>query len=497
MSSLLHASNSQTRAAEQHQPGSVAIESRTITAADGTTIEYELGTLYVRENRNDPKSRLIGVGFVRFRALEASAAPPMFHLPGGPGMSLITGLANNARRLAQLARYRGVADVILVDQRGFSEQGDVLRYAYRTADEPLDEPATIGRSTATFVGTVRAAVESFTGKGFDLRGYTVKEYADDVAELRKALGYEQIALVGTSFGSQWSFAIIRRHPEIVARALLSGVEPLDFSYDMPSLVFAAVERMWWEAEREPALQPYLPEGGLAVAAREVLERLRQAPVRVPVKDASGGTTVVALGHEDFQRDAFTKGAAGPAFILSAYYEHYDAWAAAVLAERRSHADSLRLIGPLIDTSLGVTPKREFLLRHDPAGEFLGHWNFDSYLAAAEICPTEDIGDDFRTDRIVDIPVVFAQGDWDTQTPLENTLYVASFFPNSRTLIAEHGGHGVLGPIADSLPGVREALFEFLRSGSTAQLPARVSLPVPKFPAPDFPPPPQGSASTDR
>ena len=121
----------------------------------------------------------------------------------------------------------------------------------------------------------QAAVDSFRRKGVDLRGYDVKECADDVNDLRRALDYDQIILVGQSFGSQWSFAVMRRHPEIVARALLTGVEPLDFGYDMPSHVLAAVQRMWWEAEKDPQLKPYLPTGGLMAAAREVLQRLER------------------------------------------------------------------------------------------------------------------------------------------------------------------------------------------------------------------------------
>lgn len=72
--------------------------------------------------------------------------------------------------------------------------------------------------------------------------------------------------------------------------------------------------------------------------------------------------------------------------------------------------------------------------------------------------------------------------------VENTLNVAPFFPNGRVLIAEHGGHGVLEPISENFPEVMSALLEFLQTGNTANLPARVTLPVPKFVAPDFPPP---------
>ena len=54
--------------------------------------------------------------------------------------------------------------------------------------------------------------------------------------------------------------------------------------------------------------------------------------------------------------------------------------------------------------------------------------------------------------------------------------------------ATHGGHGVIGPIADHLPEVMATLLEFLKTGNTTNLPVRVTLPAPKFSVPDFPPP---------
>ena len=147
-----------------------------------------------------------------------------------------------------------------------------------------------------------------------------------------------------------------------------------------------------------------------------------------------------------------------------------------------------MIGPLIDTSLGVTPKREHQLRTDPATEFLGHWNFDGYLATADIWPSPDVGDDFRTVVDCPIPVIFAQGDWDTSTPVENTLDMAPHFPNGKVIIATHGGHGVLEPIAQNCPKVWEALLDFIKTGNVPSLPDRVTLPVPRFKVPSFPAP---------
>ncbi len=484
-----HTSQSASQATSR-KAGEVVIEQVSLTTPETGTVDFELGTLYAPENRADPESRIIGVGFARFRALQPASAPPMFFLPGGPGSSLLTGLKQGdrqlARRLKDIARFRSVADVVFVDQRGFSERGDILRFKYRTPEEPLDQPASLARFTKNFTDMARAAVTEFAGKGIDLRGYTVKECADDVNDLRRALSYEKITLVGTSFGSQWSFAVMRRHPEMVARALLSGVEPLDYGYDMPSHVFAAVQRMWWEAEKDPRLKPYLPEGGMMTVAREILRRLDRAPVRVAARSRGQMRTVV-LGKEDFQR-GFPRGTNGPAQMLSVYYERYDEWARSAFFGRQSREVETSLIGVLIDTSLGVTPRREYLLRTDAGTEFLGQWNFNSYLATADLWPSPDAGDEFRTEVVSDIPVIFAQGDWDTSTPVENTLNIAPYFPNGRVLIAVHGGHGVIGPIGEHLPEVMDKLLEFLRTGSAANLPARVTLPVPRFAVPNFPPP---------
>jgi pimeloyl-ACP methyl ester carboxylesterase len=481
------------QAQEGRKAGEVVIEPGSVTAADVGKVDFDLGTVYVPENRAEPKGRLIGVGFARFRAAGPTDAPPIFLLPGGPGSSFLTDLKQGNPRLPGLlretARLRQVADVVLVDQRGFSPRGDVLRYAFRTPEEPLDQPGSLARRTAAFGDMAKAAVTEFAKKGIDLRGYTVIECADDVRDLAKALKYPRVTLMGGSFGSQWSFAIMRRHPDLVARALLAGVEPLDCGYDMPSHVLAAVRRMWWEAEQDLRLKPYLPPGGLWAAARDVLRRLERTPVKVTLKGAkdakTGEAVTVTLGHEDFQREAFLRGADGPAFVLNAYHERYDAWASATAFARRGRPAEVPLITPLIDTSLGVTPKRRYLLQTDPANEFLGQWNFASYLATADVWPTADVGDDFRTETVTHIPVVFVNGDWDTQTPVENALGVAPYFPNGRVLIVERGGHGAMGQLSRHHPETMDALTAFLKTGGMEKLPTRVSVPGPKWSVPGF------------
>jgi len=478
----------------EHKAGEVVLEPTSLTTPETGEVKFELGTFYAPENRNDPNSRIIGIGFARFRGPQHSKALPQFHLPGGPGNSYLMNLKADSRNLAStlksLRKYAEVSDVILVDQRGWSDRGDMLKFDKEMPSEPLDQPASIARTTQAIVAAAKETVKEYADKGIDLRGYTVLECADDVYELRKALHYDKILLVGTSYGSQWSFAIMRRHPEIVTRALLSGVEPLDNGFDMPSHILEDVHRMWWDAEQDPAIKPYLPPGGLAGAAHEILRRLQRAPVQIKTADNRTKEEVtITAGVEDFQKHFLSL--ANPANLLSIYYEHYDLWGRMLLRDRiKPHTEGV-LIRPVIDSAQGVTTQRHYLLESDPGCEYLGHWNWDSDVATADIWPSEDEGDEFRTPIVNQIPVVFAHGDFDFNTPLENTLSIAAFFPHSRVIIGLHGGHGILGPIANNAPDVFAKLLEFLRSGKMDDLPERVVLPKPNYRPPAFPAPTHG------
>ncbi len=399
-------------AAQTHVAGEVVIEPATLTTSDGREINYELGTLYVPENRSDPASRIIGVGFARIKPAKPTGALPTFHLPGGPGNTILDRM-QLPQEAPLLLQYLAVGDVVLVEQRGYTTRGEQLLFNYNGQLQPLNQAASLDAWKQFAVDLARGAVAEYASKGIDLSGYTVLECADDVNDLRRALGYKKITLVGQSFGSQWSFAIMRRHGQIVERALLSGVEPLDNGYDMPSHVFAALQRMAWDVDRDPQLQPYLPQGGLMAAVREVMNRLRTAPISVQVTDPqTNQTDTVVLGVGDFQ--LLLSVSTRPETILAIYHGRFDMWAARVrdmrLTGNIAEGNEAKLIGWLIDSSLGVTPFREHLLRTDPAVEFLGTWIFDLFIAAADIWPSEDVANEFRTPVVNRTPVLFVHGD---------------------------------------------------------------------------------------
>nr|WP_297532834.1 alpha/beta hydrolase [uncultured Roseateles sp.] len=481
------------RVCAQSTADRISIKQRAVTLAGGETIDYEVGTLFVPENRGKPNSRTIAIGFARIKALHPTGAPPVFWLPGGPGLDVLGAFTESGEaaqaRLRSWLSFRPVGDLVIVGQRGYTTRGEKL--VEMSGASPLDRPASVQAEARAMRALAIRAVAHHADK--DLSGYTIEAFAADVDALRKSLRYDRISLFGGSFGSQWSLAVMRFHPEIVARAVLSSVEPLNSGYDMPTHVFGALQRIAYDADRDAGLAPYLPQGGVMEAVRALHRRFASQAtpkvVRVVVVDEVGKRQVVALGKEDLQLALLSRtsdAARWPAFILSLYHGRYEDWARETLHDRR--AAPVTLIGPLVDSSLGVTAEREHQMRTDPATDLLGTWNFESNISSASDWPTRDMGDSVRLPRVSPIPVVFVHGDWDTSTPIENTLGLLPYFPNGRAILVHRGGHdGAFYQLRQSA-AAKEAIFEFLRTGQTGALPTEVSLTVPSFELPPFPAP---------
>lgn len=471
-----------------HKAGDIVLEQHRVESGVGMSVSYEIGTLYVPENRRNATSRVIGVGFARIKAPEPTGAPPVFWLPGGPGLSVLGAFTDQddaARsRLRHWSTFGAVGDLVIVEQRGYSVRGEMLEGTMES--QPLDQPASVRADIEGMRALARHAIAANPDK--DLSGYDIGQFAADVDDLRRALGYDRISLFGGSFGSQWSLAVIRLYPQTVARAVLSSVEPLDNGYDMPSQVHAALQRIAYDADRDPRLKPYLPRGGLMAAIGELHACFARGPIQVEVGDDAGQVRSVSLGIGDLQMALLShtqEAGQWPAFILSLYHGHYERWAREVIESRQ--ASPTKLIGPLADSSLGVTAAREHLLRTDPAIGLLGTWNFQGNIASASDWPTPDMGDGFRKPVRNTMPIVFVHGDWDTSTPIDNTLGLLPYFPDGHAILVHRGGHDGTFYQLRGDAATRQAVYDFLKSGDTDALPVEVSLPSPQFDVPSFAP----------
>jgi len=449
--------------------------------SDGSVARAERCRLRVPIVRADPRSKPIEIDVWRFLAQEGApeGVPPIFLLHGGPGWPGVE--EHQVDWDGEVAELTALADLVYVGQRGIGTSTDLPCDASVLGPAPEPDSA----DPAALAARVRAASERcrqhWEAQGYDTRGLNVREAAADVADVARLLGYARIQLYGGSFGSHWSMAVLRFHGALVARAVLNGMEGPDHTYDRPSGVLKALERLAAAAEAAPELAGHLPEGGLIAALRAVIEGVEAEPFEVELPDGDGTLVRIdAEGLRDLARGvrARVSSRAGmpgwPADVVALARGEFEAAARALHGNR---SEDLALPGAAflgLDCGSGITPARLAEYRSDPAIAVVG----DLASFYESVCPPwgTDMGDAFRAGFRSPVPVVVVQGLWDVNTPFENALECLPFFEHAHFIPVDGGSHSALQEALTLAPGFREALHAFLVSGATEGLPAEIALP---------------------
>ena len=475
----------------------------------GGSLKGQEGVIIVPENRTAEASRPIAVHFFRFPARDPGNLPPVFFLPGGPGSTFDSRSINSYSQrlnqytpLTEIREYNRKRDVILVNQRGNANGPDrhSRRLVWSAKAGPFRQPLQIEESSRRLAEGVKAAFDLWQSKGMDLAGYDILNLVDDVDDIRKAFGYEKIALRGSSFGSQWSLAYMKRWPQHVDRALLGGVEPLDHAYDSPQGIWNALERLEKRVIADGTVA--LPEAGLLGAVKAIVERFEKQPLVVKGRHPRRASFHnVPIGVDDFRHYLRRRGMARslrqsletwPKFVLEIYNEDYQYLASRIIDDRPEQSRGIMLL-PLVDNSLGIGAAREEKLQNEPAQRWLGDINWFS-VATRDVTPTPVVDDEFRRFAVSEIPVLMVQGDLDLSTPLENAQELLEYLPNGHLIRVNGGTHGAVGEIARTDPEFVKHLFLFMNSDFEKtdtrtlfeQLPNTVDLPPLEFKTLDGP-----------
>ena len=148
--------------------------------------EARCGTYEVFENRATAPGRMtpLGVEVIRGRGPRAAPDPVVFS-GGGRGGSAVDSGPGLIEEFPEALRHR---DLVLVDIRGI----DALRCprSEESAFETFMDPA-----------LVRSCRETLA-RDHDLSQYTTEAIVDDVNEVRAALGYSKVNLLGASYASR-------------------------------------------------------------------------------------------------------------------------------------------------------------------------------------------------------------------------------------------------------------------------------------------------------
>src|ERR1043166_4228213 len=177
--------------------------------------DVRCGTYEVFEDRAAKSGRTIKLKIVVLKSLGSKSAPDaIFPLHGGPGAPA-TGLVEMAKDM--LKPVRQDHDLVFVDQRGTGESNPLI---CDIADDSHDLASFFGGVLPA--DKVRACREKLQEHA-DLRLYTTPIAMDDLDDVRAALGYNKIDLVGLSYGTLASQVYMRQHPEHVRSVFLVGV----------------------------------------------------------------------------------------------------------------------------------------------------------------------------------------------------------------------------------------------------------------------------------
>ena len=444
----------------QPKAGTLKLKPYTFENDKGEKIESEFGTLLVPENRSNPESNLIEVAFVRFKSTARNPGPPIVYLAGGPGGSGIATAIGT--RFPLFMALREIADVIAFDQRGTNRSKPNLSCYDRLA-MPLD----VAPSRATALAALKAASQNCAGywrevQRVDLNGYNTNESADDLEDLRKALGVNQISLWSISYGTHLAFATIRRHRESIHRAILAGIEGPDHTYKLPSNIQKHLEDLAAVIKADPQIGKEIPD--FLGLMKSVFDRLDAQPESVEIVDPRTKQNVKVIVNK-FVMQFIVANNIGttvterfPALFYRASKGDFTNPAQVWLNQSRSQLNGA--MAYMMDCASGQTAARRERIQKEAKGTLLEDlFNFPF----PDICDewkAPDLGDAFRSPLKSDVPVLFISGTLDARTPVSNAEEYLTGFKNGTHMIIDGAVHS--DPLFLSSPKIKDGMMEFLR-----------------------------------
>jgi pimeloyl-ACP methyl ester carboxylesterase len=429
----------------------------------------ECGHIRVLENREAGSGREIEIHFVRARAVGPDPVPdPVFVLVGGPGEHASR---STAARLRAKAGFLERRDVVVVDQRGTGRSNplDCEEYDLEADPSGFRRLFAVDFFDAETMRRCRQHLESRA----DLTQYTASAIADDIDEVRAALGYERINLDGGSWGTRLGLELIRRHGDRVRSAILSGVAPAtailvetvarDFQDSLDALVRAC--------RADAACAAAFPE--FESQLREVLERVERGPTTVELVNPGTGTPEpVLLRH--------------PQLLTAIRFSLYSTRLSAALplevkaASQGDFAPISALLPQLLYqlknavsegmwASVKCTEELPFVdlerARSLAKGTLMGTLRLDQERAICDVWPRGRVPGDYHDPVVSDVPVLLLAAELDPTSPARLGAQAAEHLANGTLVSVSNRSHWGLGG-DECLDGI---VMGFLEAGSGAEL----------------------------
>jgi pimeloyl-ACP methyl ester carboxylesterase len=382
---------------------------------------------------------------------------PIVPLLGGPGEAASDAAKIFVERLAPMLNDR---DLLLVDQRGAGRSGALRCHFFSPAD-----PAENLQNLFPPAAVERCAKE--LAMHADLTQYSYRRFADDLENVRRALGYGPLNLSAGSYGTRAAQVFVRTYPRSVRTMYLGSVVPIDIALPLPFAKAAQsmLERTFAACEADAACGSAFPR--VRDEFSQMMEHLASGRVFVNVP-GHAGTVALSQGRvaEWFRSLLYRPSSAArlPWLIDRASRGDWTPIAKGILGNARD-ADSDLSFGLLLSITCSddVPFVREEEVEAATRNTFLGDWRLRQQQVACKVWPHAAVPVNYREPVHTQVSTMFVSGDSDGGTPVWFTEHAAPAFQNRVEVIMHNRGHTEWGTCIETL------YQHFLNQGSAQGL----------------------------
>ncbi len=426
---------------EPRKLGTLVFTPCTLAPEFGTqSLEAQCSTLQVPEDHAKPDGRKISLAIAWLPARGEAEPDPMVMIAGGPGQSALETFPGIAPAFTEVNKKR---NIVLVDQRGTGGSNKLSCKNTAGKNAVMEEEDDIAGATAF---AARCVTE--LSKKADLRFYSTTDAIEDLDDVRRAIGAEQLNLMGVSYGTRVAQQYGKKYPAHVRTITIDGIAPnsLVLGAEFARNLEASLDLQFGRCKKDKACVDKL--GDTRARLNALMKTLASAPPTVNYRDAITGEAsqdVLTPGHvvNLTRMFAYSPQAAGllPLEINEAAQGRYEP----IMALSHLIAGTL---GEQIMTGmqLSVICTEDASEMHADAtdiGSLLGQDMITVLAAQCSVWPKGQRPDDFRAPLTGNGPVLILSGEFDPVTPPRYGEEVHKSLPNSRHLIVRGQGHNVL------------------------------------------------------
>lgn len=398
-------------------------------------------TLEVPEDHANPNGRQLELAISWLPATGEAEPDPIFMLAGGPGQAargtfpMLAGAFTEARKKRH---------IILLDQRGTGDSSPLKCVNEQGQSAVVEDDDFNSESALAFA---KRCAAQFEGK-VAVQHFSSLDAVQDLDAARKAIGAEQINLMGISYGTRMAQLYGKQFPKQARTITIDGIAPLEtvLGQEHAKNLENSLDLQFAQCSKDKVCRDKL--GDPRAQLNTLLATLANGPVPVRYRDAITGE------RKDGQ---FSTGHLAILTRLLAYQPIAASLLPLQFSEaNKGHIDSLMALSEMVTRDISDQIMHgmqlsvmcsedvpDLVVDPEDSKRLLGTGLVDLMKAQCAVWPHKARPADYRKPLQGNLPVLILSGEFDPVTPPRYGDLVAKHLPNSKHIIAKGTGHNVL------------------------------------------------------